>query len=195
MDEPRDAELWGRSRQGDGAAFGVLFDRHRDRVFRHAWSMLSHRHDAEDVTATAFLELWRRRRDVRVVDGSVLPWLLVTTSNTALNASRSTRRYRRLIGSLHASGAHPDAADEVAARMPLDLDNRALADAMRGLGRVDAGLLALVALEGYQVAEAAALFDLTPGAAKTRLHRTKARVRDALAAASAERESTGRGRP
>ncbi|WP_396133584.1 RNA polymerase sigma factor [Arthrobacter sp. 1088] len=51
--------------------------------------MVGGRHDAEDATAAAFLELWRRREGVRLVDGSILPWLLVTTTNTARNLQRS----------------------------------------------------------------------------------------------------------
>jgi RNA polymerase sigma-70 factor (ECF subfamily) len=71
-----DSGLWSRGVDGNGSAFGELFDIHHDRVFRHAYRLVENRHDAEDVTATAFLELWRRRADVRLVDGSVLPWLL-----------------------------------------------------------------------------------------------------------------------
>ncbi len=74
-----DSTLWGRSLTGDGEAFDVLFDRHRDRVFRHACRLADTRQDAEDAVASAFLELWRCRAKVQLVDGSVLPWLLVTT--------------------------------------------------------------------------------------------------------------------
>jgi RNA polymerase sigma-70 factor (ECF subfamily) len=43
----------------------LLFDRHRDRVFRHAYRLAGQRHDAEDIMSTAFLELWRGRLKVR----------------------------------------------------------------------------------------------------------------------------------
>jgi RNA polymerase sigma-70 factor (ECF subfamily) len=89
-----DEGLWRRSLDGDGEAFAFLFDRHRDRVFGHAFRLVQTRHDAEDVAASVFLELWRRRAEVRLVDGSVLPWLLVTTTNVGRNSARGTRRYR-----------------------------------------------------------------------------------------------------
>ena len=54
--------LWERGAAGDGGAFGLIFDLHRDRVFRHAYRILQDVHDAEDASAVAFLELWRRRR-------------------------------------------------------------------------------------------------------------------------------------
>ncbi|GAB6903898.1 RNA polymerase sigma factor [Kineosporia succinea] len=63
-------EPWARSRAG--GAFGALFDRHHPGIYRRPLSLTSDRSAAEDVVATVFLELWRRRDAVRVVEGSVL---------------------------------------------------------------------------------------------------------------------------
>ncbi|WP_240720959.1 RNA polymerase sigma factor [Pseudarthrobacter sp. NamE2] len=68
--ESDEGSLWSLSLGGDGEAFGVLYDRHRDRVFHHAYQLAGNHHDAEDTMAAAFLELWRRRAKVRVVEGS-----------------------------------------------------------------------------------------------------------------------------
>ena len=59
-----EAERWAAALAGSSEAFTWLFDLHRDRVYRQALRMLGSVHDAEDVTAAAFLELWRRRDDV-----------------------------------------------------------------------------------------------------------------------------------
>ena len=95
-----DERPWSRSIKGDGEAFRVLYVRYRDRIFRHAYRLSGDRQDAEDIMATAFLELWRRRAKVRVLEGSILPWLLVTTTNTARNSGRAALRCRRLLDSL-----------------------------------------------------------------------------------------------
>jgi len=87
-----EAVLWSRARSGDGRAFAAVFDAHRDRTFRHVLRLVASAHDAEDVVAGTFFELWRRRDTVPVVDGSVLPWLLVTAGNLARNAGRGLRR-------------------------------------------------------------------------------------------------------
>lgn len=178
-----DDGLWLRSRDGDGDAFAELYDRHRDRVFRHALRLVTNRHDAEDVLAAAFLELWRRRDDVRVVGGSVLPWLLVTASNVARNTARGTRRYRALLARLPRTTDAADAADLAFADDVAAVVDPALGAALRSLDRRDLHLVTLVALEGLPLAEAAELLHLTPAAAKSRLHRTRARLRDQLAPA------------
>ncbi len=95
-----EADDWLLAAGGDGEAFGRLFDAHHARVHRHAARLAGSTHDAEDVLAAAFLELWRQRERVRVVDGSVLPWLLVTTTNLALNQRRWLRRHRAFLDRL-----------------------------------------------------------------------------------------------
>ncbi|MGV8967781.1 MAG: RNA polymerase sigma factor [Cellulomonas sp.] len=172
-----DTAQWALSVEGDGHAFGVIFDRYRDRVFRHACRLVESRHDAEDVTAAAFLELWRRRRDVRLVAGSVLPWLLVTTSNVARNSSRSTRRYRQFLDRLPREPVGPDTADVAFRREIADVE---LGAALRSLSPQDLHLVTLVVLEGCSLAEAAVVLQLTPSAAKTRMHRARHRLRAAM---------------
>ena len=175
----QDVALWEHSVAGDGEAFGELFDRHRNRLFRHACRMVERRQDAEDVVAAAFLELWRRREDVRLVNGSVLPWLLVTATNVSRNISRGTRRYRDFLARLPRETPAPDIADVVAETSVLGVDAR-LRGALHELSEIDLQLFALVALEDYPLAAAAAVLGLTPSAAKSRLHRIRLRMRDLL---------------
>ncbi|MCS5716157.1 sigma-70 family RNA polymerase sigma factor [Herbiconiux sp. CPCC 205716] len=173
-----EVDLWRRAREGDPAAFGEVFDLHKDRVFRHAYRILLDWHDAEDVAGTAFLELWRNRGAVRVVNGSLLPWLLVTVSNVASNSRRATARYRKLLDRLPRTEPVPAVDDEALARLEPFGDE--LQDAMRDLNPVDRQLATLVILEGFSVLDAAEAVNLSPGSAKTRLSRMKGRLRKRL---------------
>ncbi|WNM27264.1 RNA polymerase sigma factor [Demequina capsici] len=177
-----DASEWASACAGDGGALGILFDRHSPRVFRHALRLLSHRQDAEDATAAAFLELWRKRGQVRLVRESVLPWLLVATTNLSRNMARSTRRYRALLDALPRSETSPSAADVLAA-VPSDVLEHIdpeLAAAIRRLPKASAALLALTALEGMSTVDAAQAMGMSPAAARTRLSRARAQVRASL---------------
>jgi len=171
MDDPAEADLWVRARANDGEAFGLLFDLHRDRVYRRALGLLEDQHDAEDVTAGAFFELWRKRRSVRLVAGSVLPWLLVTTVNLSRNLRRSTSRYRRVLQTTKREQAiaGPDAE-------PIETRDR-LAASLGRLAPVDAALLALTALEGMPIVQAAEAVGVKPATARVRLHRARQRLR------------------
>lgn len=177
----KDDRLWARSLQGEGEAFGALFDRHRDRVFRHAFRLSGDRHDAEDIMSTVFLELWRRRQKVRLVEGSVLPWLLVTTTNISRNSGRAARRYRGLLDSLPRSedarrtGESSDVPEAV---------DRNVAPALGTLNGTDLSLVSLVVFEDYSLADAAAVLNMTAGAAKTRIHRARQRMKAAISGAA-----------
>lgn len=168
-----ESDLWEAAAAGDARSFTILFERHRDRVLRHVRRTLTDRRDAEDVAAAAFFELWRRRRTVRVVDGSVLPWLLVTAGNLARNSLRALRRYRATLDALPRSAMSEDPAELAATR----IEDAQAGELLRLLQPVDAALVALTVLEGYTVAAAAEAVGLTAGAGRVRLHRAKARLR------------------
>lgn len=178
-----DEALWRRSHESDGEAFGLLFDRHRDRVFQHACRLVETRQDAEDVTAATFLELWRRRSDVRLVRGSVLPWLLVTASNVGRNARRANHRYQQFLARLPHEDAVPDTAEVALGARALGVDDE-LRKALRELSETDLQLVSLVVLEDYSLADAAAVLRLTAASAKSRLHRARHRMRGELTRAT-----------
>jgi RNA polymerase sigma-70 factor (ECF subfamily) len=175
-----EASDWAAALSNDAGAFATIFDRHHDRVYRHALRLTENTHDAEDITAGAFLELWRRRKSVRVVDGSTLPWLLVTATNLSRNLTRGLRRYRSLIASLPRAEVGRSAEDAVVDRMEVArLDSR-VRDALATLSPSDAALITLTMLEHYSPADAALALGISSGAARTRLHRARSRLDGAL---------------
>jgi RNA polymerase sigma factor (sigma-70 family) len=177
-----EAFAWAAVLDNDGDAFAAIFDLHRDRVYRHALRMTANVHDAEDITAGAFLELWRRRKVVRVVDGSVLPWLLVTTTNISRNLTRGLRRYRAFIAALPRVEVG-QSAEDVALRQAEAVEiNEKVRDALVGMSTSDAALITLTMLEHYSPAQAAAALGITDGTARTRLHRARTRMAVALEA-------------
>lgn len=178
MGDATDEQVWQQVLSGDARAFGVIWDRHNRRVMRHLAASGSDLADIDDLVATVFLELWQRRAGVRIVDGSVLPWLMVTAHNVHRNAARTRRRHRRFLATLPPPESTPDHAELHADRN----DGRAadLRSAMKRCGPIDAALLALTAIEGLTAAEAAAALDLTEAAAKMRLSRVRRRLRTAL---------------
>jgi len=167
-----EVQLWQRSLRGDGSAFGQIFDEHRARLFRAALRIAPTAADAEDLVAATFLELWRAGERVRVVDESLLPWMLVTLNNLGRNAARARRRYRRFLAALPQPGLEDVALDEVE---QLDSQREAVA-LLRALPEKDAAILALTALEGYSIGDAGAALGISAESARTRLSRARRRA-------------------
>lgn len=177
MDPLSDAELWRRANDGDGRAFAEIFDRHRDRVHRSALRTIANPSEAEDAVAAAFLELWRLRARVRLVDDSLLPWLLATAHNVARNQARSRRRYRAFLARIPLD-------DDVRSAEELTVDQfesferaQQAARVLARLPRADAELLTLVGVEELSIADVATLLGITTDAVKQRISRARRRAR------------------
>lgn len=179
--EAEDSDLLLRLSRGDEDAYRQLFQRHQSRAYAVALSLLRSTWDAEEVVAAAFLELWRKRDRVRIVDGSVLPWLLTVVSFQAKNHRRSTMRYRRLLANLPPVEHSPDHADEVARVVDAAGISKSVRAALAVLKPRDAAVLVLCVVEGLSITEAAIVLRVPEGTVKSRLSRAKARLRGHVA--------------
>ncbi|WP_375388448.1 RNA polymerase sigma factor, partial [uncultured Amnibacterium sp.] len=147
-------------------------------MFRQALRLVASTADAEEVAASAFFELWRRRESVLLVDASVLPWLLVTAANLSRNNHRALIRREALLR--RAPREHDDREARAFARIDDDLLRSELVTALRRLPEHDVVLVTMTALDGYRVPEVARLLGLTENAARVRLHRAHKRLRGLL---------------
>lgn len=177
MDE---VALCARLAAGDHSAFEVLFDRYAGRVHGHCARQLGSVQDAVDLTAVVFLEAWRRRDAIRVVDGSALPWLLVTATNVARNHRRSTRRFRAVLGRIPVASPEPDHAALVSERVSGEGAARSLAVALAGLGETDRQVVSLCLLEDLSYEQAAKVLGLSHAAVRSRLMRARRQLRTVL---------------
>jgi len=184
MDEsPSDAALWLEAVSGTESSFGVVYDRYRRLVFRKAYARVRDVHDAEDVVAMVFLEAWRKRSDVRFVDGSLRAWLLVVTVNVTLNRERTNRRHRRLLSKLPASEHAPDASTAVHDMIDQEQSASEIRRAMAKLTPAEQRVVELCLIEELPLSAAAAALDLPVGTVKSRLHRARQRLRVELGGA------------
>jgi RNA polymerase sigma factor (sigma-70 family) len=163
-----DESDWADVLVGDGEAFGRIFDRHKSRVYRHSFRLVDIAADADDLVSVVFLEAWRHRHSMRFVDGSMLPWLLVTATNTSRNLERKSHRYREVLAELP-SGTHQD--DDL-----FDLDAGEGKEALRRLSINDQRVITLCVLEGYSERDAARVLGIPAGTVKSRLSRAKTRL-------------------
>lgn len=175
---------WALAIRGEGEAFGRVFDRHRERVRRHCLNLVPALSDAEDAVATTFLEAWRRRDSIRFVNGSMLPWLLVTATNVARNLSRASRRHRILLSKLPAPAHEPDHADS--------FDDGPATAALQQLSATDQHVITLCLIQDLSVADAAIVLGVAPGTVKSRLSRAKSRLARLVTNSSASTRTLNR---
>jgi RNA polymerase sigma factor (sigma-70 family) len=188
-----DADLWDRVTAHDGEAFAELFDRHADKVYNHCFRRLADWSMAEDLASVVFLEAWRKRRQVRLNDDSVLPWLLAVANNCLRNAERSRRRYRRLLTKLPQPEDTPSFDAQASDRVDDEAKMRRLLVVLHQLSIEDQEIIALCDWSGLSYGEAVTALDIPIGTVKSRLSRARSRLRALMDHSDAGAESSTHG--
>ena len=75
-----DSQWIAQCRAGDVDAFGQVYASHAEAVFRHAFYLLGHHEDADDIKQETFLRAYRALHTFRR-DSTLLTWLLRICSN------------------------------------------------------------------------------------------------------------------
>jgi RNA polymerase sigma-70 factor (ECF subfamily) len=163
---PSDAELAGRAARGDEAAFGLLYERHRDWVFALALRVTGRREDALDVTQDVFVELLGRLPGWNVA-GSLRPLLRPMVRNKAIDRARRAGREVRA----------EEAVPEPAAPGHATEDGGELARVLRALPAEQREALLLRYVDGLELAEIAAAMGVPLGTVKSRLHQAVEHLR------------------
>ena len=181
MDESdgTDAELLERLASGDQRALAVVFDRHAPAVTRYAWAIAPSRMDVEEIVQDTFLTVWRKAAGILIAETSLLPWLLVTCRNFGMNAVRKAARNQAEQfddDAAHRADVVRDYRDAEAARE----DVRWVLDEIERLGPIDRQVCELCLVEGLPYAEAAEQLNLSVGAVKQRVSRSRARLKKAV---------------
>jgi RNA polymerase sigma-70 factor (ECF subfamily) len=135
--------------------------------------------DAADAVADTFLVAWRRLDDLPA-DEAQMPWLLATARRVLSNQRRGERRFVELRARLAAEIATHDLSVEAAGA-----DDRIFADAFARLMPEERDILGMSAWEELSSEQIGAVLGCSPGAARTRLHRARHRLRQLIGATEA----------
>lgn len=183
MADLTDAELWARTRGGDAAAFGELYERHARAVQSYCLWRTAALPLAEDVTATTFLEAWRRRRRLTLTTESAAPLLLGVATNVLRNHWRGQRRHARAVERLGRADSQPSPSHENEAVARVDAMRRIqeAGAAIRALPVREREVLALLAWGELSYAEIAAALGIPIGTVRSRVTRARSRLGDAFA--------------
>ena len=170
--EQSDERLIAEAISVGGRAFGELFDRHSRAVYLYVWGLAGDAGDAEDITQDVFETAWRKLGAIRLVDSSVLPWLLVTAKYSWRNHER--RKAHRRSEQLDESALDPRSSVQTSSSaeelhwVRLEIGK---------LSAIDQQICNLCLIDGYSYKEAARTVGLSPGAIAKRVERLRTHLR------------------
>jgi RNA polymerase sigma-70 factor (ECF subfamily) len=183
-----DTELLRLAREGDPAAFRILIRRHDRYLYRIARSVLLDDHEAEDIVQETYVRAFTRLVDFRG-DASLSTWL----TRIALNEARQRHRRRHRVVSLDildSTSGHPDAQIHRSPMIAPDQDpERATAQhqirillerAIDDLPEAFRTVFVMRDVEEASTEETAFVLGIRQQTVKTRLHRARRMLREAL---------------
>lgn len=127
--------------------------------------------DVEEVVQDTFVTCWRKADSIELPDSSLLPWLLVTCRNMALNLNRMRAKHAtdELSDDLPVSEHDHEARDRL----------RWVMEAINDLSPLDRRVCEVCLIDGRSYVEAAIETGISVGAVRQRVARSRARLRKA----------------
>ena len=163
-----------------------IVQQHSARVYRLAYRLTGNPHDAEDLTHDVFIRVFRSLNSY--TPGTFEGWLHRITTNVFLDKMRRKQRIRF-------DALPEDAASRMASREPGPAqtfdDTHFDDDVQKALDALPPDFRAAVVLcdiEGLSYEEIAATLGVKLGTVRSRIHRGRAQLREALAHRAPQRE-------
>ena len=163
-EQERIAGLVALAQQGDGEAFGEIYDAYVDTIYRYLYYRVGSHALAEDLTSETFLRALRRIDSFTWQGKDIGAWFTTIARNLVTDHVKSSR-FRLEVTTADMLDA--DRADEgIEGEVLTRLQNAALLDAVKELKAEQQECIVLRFLQGLSVAETADVMGRTEGAIK-----------------------------
>ena len=170
------SEVWAlieRAQAGDGAAFGLLYDRYFDTVFRFVYFRVGNRQLAEDLTADTFLRALKRISSFTWQGRDLGAWLVTIARNLVADHFKSGRYRLEVTTGDVLDADRPDRGPEGSPEAAVidHITNVDLLKAVKQLNPEQQECIVLRFLHGFSVAETAHAMSKNEGAIKALQYR------------------------
>jgi RNA polymerase sigma-70 factor, ECF subfamily len=177
--EEQHTEVWRLvtlAQAGDGEAFGQLYDRYVDSVYRFIYYRVNDRALAEDFTSETFLRALRRIGSITYQGRDIGAWFVTIARNIVLDHMKSARHRLEVTTADTLEG--DDRAPSPEAAVIEALTNERLMAAVDQLGEEQRECVMLRFIQGFSVSETASVMGKNDGAIKALQHRAVRKLAD-----------------
>jgi RNA polymerase sigma-70 factor (ECF subfamily) len=175
-----DAQLIQKAQNGDTDAFGILYERYAQTIFRFVYSRLDNRLDAEDLTEEIFVRVWRSLPDYREQGAPFVSYLFQVSRNAVIDFYRRSRQTRQTLSVenqiVDVVDERPDPAESFAA----GVEHKELRAVLAKLHEEYRVVLELRFLSNLSPDETAQVMGKSIGAIRVLQHRALAALRKLL---------------
>lgn len=166
------------AQEGDGDAFGQLYDRYVDTVFRFIYFRVNDRALAEDFTSETFLRALRRIGTISYQGRDIGAWFVTIARNIVLDHLKSARHRLEMTTADTIEGK--EHAESTEAAVLESLQSERLMQAVQQLGDEQRECVMLRFVHGLSVNETAQVMGKNDGAIKALQHRAVRKLADLI---------------
>lgn len=173
-----EVELLRYAKEGEAEAFGELYERHAQVIFRFLYAHLDDRLDAEDLTEEVFLRMWRALGSYREQGIPFLAFLFRIARNALIDHYRRSGRQEKPV-SLEDNPIQDHGSDPGEEAIS-NIEHEEIRQVLGQLREDYRMVLVLRFMSELSPEEAAQAMDRSPGAIRVLQHRALAAVRNLL---------------
>lgn len=161
-------------------AFEVLLEPHMDSLYRMAYRLTGTHADSEDLIQELFIKLYPKIEDIAQVE-RLKPWLARVLYNLFVDRKRQKDRSPvQLVEDEQWLEQQVDSSPGPEASLQQNQTVQHLETLLEALNPQQRELILLHDVEGYTLAELETILDTPIGTLKSRLHRTRASLREKI---------------
>ena len=163
-------------------AFEALLSPHIEHLYRLAYRFTGQRSDAEDLVQDLLVKLFPRQHELEHIE-RLRPWLARTLYHHFIDQVRRNERNPVTTALAILPDSHGNSLTELSTQGDSEhaVIQRQLAAALMRLSPDHRAVISLHDIEGYTLQELEFMLDTPLGTLKSRLHRARAGLREALA--------------
>jgi RNA polymerase sigma-70 factor, ECF subfamily len=171
-----DKRLLSLATRGDKKAFGFLYERYRDEIYRYAFYRVGDPHEAEDITANAFIKTWEHLPRIYEQDSSIRnlrSWLYQVARNLVVDHFRQAE-------TLPLAHTLRDGQDSTKSSAEQNIEHEHLAQRIMELRPEYQQIIILRFVNQLSHEEVAAIMELNAGQTRVMQHRALKELREIL---------------
>ena len=173
-----DEQLIEKTINGCSESFGVLIERHKDKLYKCVYSMTKSDAETEDVLQEAYIAAYTNLSSFRG-DSKFLTWLFTIVKNVAISKIRKKKKHIPI----DPTNTGMDVADEEVSpdkNITLEERSKIVHSALDDMKDVCKNILILREIEGKEYEEISQILGIPIGTVRSRLHRARTILKEKL---------------
>ncbi len=156
-----------KAKKGDAEAFGFLYDKYLDAIYRFIYLKLDNKADAEDLTQQVFLKAWENIDSYEIKNFPFSSWLYRIAHNLVIDYYRANSNHPQVGLEMADKNENEDQNDFIEKKLQI----LSVKEALKKLPQIQQSIIIMKFIEEFSNKEIAQILGKSEGAIRVLQHR------------------------